>query len=48
LLQADIVARERERLRGFYGSDKRARNEVDWKESSLTNQLKELSKLLSL
>jgi hypothetical protein len=43
LLQADIVARERER----YGAGKQASEEVDWKERSLNNQLKALAKLLS-
>jgi len=46
-LQADIVGRERDRLRRAYGAGKRASNEGDWKESSLNNQLNELSKLLS-
>jgi hypothetical protein len=47
LLQADIVGRERERLRRAYGAGKRATTEGDWKESSLNNQLKALEKLLS-
>jgi hypothetical protein len=47
LLQANIVGMERERLSRAYGAGKRASKEGDWKESSLNNQLNELSKILS-
>jgi hypothetical protein len=47
LLQADIVGRERERLRRAYGAAKGASDEGDWKESCLNDQLKALGKLLS-
>lgn len=47
LLQADIVSKERERLRKAYGAAGGASDEGDWKESCLNDQLKELGKLLS-
>jgi MAP3K TRAFs-binding domain len=46
LFQAEVVARERERLRRIAGSDNRAGEEGDWKESSLNAQLKKLGELL--
>jgi hypothetical protein len=46
LLQADIVGRERERLRRAYGAAEGASDEGDWKESCLNDQLKALGKLL--
>jgi hypothetical protein len=45
-LQADIVARERERVKSAGGDNAAASQEAGWKESSLNDQLAKLGKLL--
>ena len=44
-LQAEIVAKERERLKKASGAN--AKDEADWKEGTLVSQLEKLGKLLT-
>jgi hypothetical protein len=46
-LKAEIVARERERIKDAGGDSAIVKNDMDWKEGSLFTQLEKLEKLLS-